>query len=612
MQQLVEQTVDESCAPERDPVDDFSYAAWVREFDTVGEAERISIRRQLRALHRHPLISIVLPVYNPDPVHLAAAIDSCRDQIYDNWELCIADDASTDAAVVPALKEFAARDVRIQLTLRGCNGHIAACSNSALELASGEWIALLDQDDLLAPHALACVAGTINFHPDAGLIYSDEDKIDETGGRCRPYFKSDWNPDLLLGQNCISHLGVYRSALLREVGSFREGFAGSQDYDVALRCSEQLRADQIRHIPRVLYHWRMIEGSVAHDAEAKPYAREAARRAIADHLKRRRVAGRVTPCPENVEWHRVVFDLPNPAPLASIIIPTRDHVELLEKCITSLRHHSDYSPLEIIVIDNGSVEKQTRAYLEKLASEPGARVINAPGKFNFSRLINRGAKEAQGEILVFLNDDVEATEGGWLREMVSHAARDAVGAVGARLWFPNGTLQHAGVITGLGGVASHAFHRFPAQPLARLNRTFILTQNYSAVTAACMAVRKEVFENVHGFDEALAANFNDVDFCLRLRQAGWQIVWTPYANLIHRESASRGLRSFAQRQRSHEELEWMSSKWGEQLLRDPFYSPNLSLVLPGFELAFPPRLVSLAQGGIGSEECPSWEANKIS
>ncbi len=253
-----------------------------------------------------------------------------RDHIYESWELCIADDASTNPEVPAALNKFAAGDTRIKITFRKHNGHIAACSNSALALATGEWVALLDQDDLLAEHALAVVAATLNQHPEAGLIYSDEDKIDETGARCRPYFKSDWNPELLLGQNCISHLGIYRSALLREVGGFREGFEGSQDYDVALRCSEQLRADQIRHIPRVLYHWRMIEGSVAHDAEAKPYAREAARRAIADHLKRRRMAGRVTPCPENVDWHRVVFDLPNPAPLASIIIPTRDHVELLE------------------------------------------------------------------------------------------------------------------------------------------------------------------------------------------------------------------------------------------------------------------------------------------
>jgi len=346
----------------------------------------------------------------------------------------------------------------------------------------------------------------------------------------------------------------------------------------------------------------MIVGSVAQDTEAKPYARESARRAIADHLERSGIAGQVTPCPEYFEWHRVVYDLPDPAPLVSLIIPTRDHVELLEKCVASVRYHTSYFPAEIIVVDNGSVEREARAYLEKLAAEPDTRVVNVAGEFNFSRLINRGAKEARGEILAFLNNDTEATEASWLREMVSHAVRKEVGAVGARLWFPNGTLQHGGVITGLGGVASHAFHRFPAQPPPRLNRTFILTQNYSAVTAACMAVRREVFENVHGFDEALAANFNDVDFCLRLRERGWQIVWTPYANLIHRESASRGVASFDQKARVQEELEWMNAKWGDQLHHDPFYSPNLSLILPGFDLAFPPRLRWLGKASFLNED----------
>ena len=577
--------------PKRAP--DRSYAAWIERFDTVRERERIAIRRHLRGLRRHPLISIVLPVYNPQLDLLEAAIKSVREQIYESWELCIADDASTNPEVPAALNEFAASDTRIKITFREHNGHIAACSNSALALATGEWVALLDQDDLLAEHALAVVAATLNQHPEAGLIYSDEDKIDETGARCRPYFKSDWNPELLLGQNCICHLGVYCSALLREVGSFREGFDGAQDYDVVLRCSERLRAEQIRHIPRVLYHWRMVEGSAAQDTEAKPYAREAARRAIADHLERSGIAGHVIPCPENAEWHRVVYDLPDPAPLVSLIIPTRDYVELLEKCVASVRHYTSYFPIEIIVVDNGSVEREARGYLEKLAAEPDTRVVNVGGEFNFSRLINRGATEARGEILVLLNNDTEATEASWLREMVSHAVRKEVGAVGARLWFPDNTLQHGGVITGLGGVASHAFHRFPAQPPPNLNRTFILTQNYSAVTAACMAVRREVFENVHGFDEALAANFNDVDFCLRLRERGWQIVWTPYANLIHRGSASRGVVSFDQKARVQEELEWMNTKWGDQLHYDPFYSPNLSLILPGLDLAFPPRLGKL-------------------
>ena len=440
---------------------DRSYAAWVKEFDTIGGRERIVIRRQLRALSSLPLISIVLPVYNPDLALLASAIDSVRAQIYQNWQLCIADDASTNPGVALMLQKYAASDARIVLTLRDRNGHIAACSNSALGLAAGQWIALLDQDDLLPEHALALVAAAINSHPAAGLIYSDEDKIDENGQRCRPYFKSDWNPELLLGQNCVSHLGVYRHTVVREVGGFREGLEGSQDYDLTLRCTEKLRPTQIRHIPRVLYHWRMIKGSVAAAAEAKPYAPVAARRAIADHLQRRGIAGRVESCPENREWHRVVYDLPQLPPLVSIIIPTRDRLPLLRRCIRSIREETLYSPFEIIIMDNGSAEEETRRFLQSIGQETNVTVVQDEGEFNFSRLINRGAELARGEILAFLNNDIEAKERNWLREMVSNAVRAEVGAVGARLWYPDGRLQHGGVV--LGGMEWRAtpFIAFP-------------------------------------------------------------------------------------------------------------------------------------------------------
>ena len=573
-----------------------SYSAWVKQFDSIEARERIVIRRQVRAFSTLPLISIVLPVYNPDLTFLACAIDSVRAQIYENWQLCIADDASTNPDVALMLRKYATCDARIALTLRDRNGHIAACSNSALGLATGEWIALLDQDDILPEHALALVAAAVNSHPDAGLIYSDEDKIDESGQRCRPYFKSDWNPELLLGQNCVSHLGVYRHAVVREVGGFREGFDGSQDYDLALRCAEKLRPSQIRHLPRVLYHWRMVEGSVAAVADAKPYAPEAARRAIADHLKRRGIAGRVEPCPENREWHRVVYDLAQPSPLVSIIIPTRDRLSLLRQCISSIRDQTGYSPFEIVIVDNRSSENETRQFLQSLEREPNMTVVRDEEEFNFSRLVNRGAELARGDILAFLNNDVEAKESNWLREMVSHAVRPDVGAVGARLWYPDGRLQHGGVVLGLNGVASHAFHRFPPQPIARMNRTFVLAQNTAAVTAACMVTRKTIFADLGGFDENLPGNFNDVDFCLRLRERGWLVVWTPYANLMHHESATRGQLADAQdRERRLREACYMEEKWSTQILRDPYYSPNLLLHSDGFDLAFPPRLSPLAE-----------------
>lgn len=577
-------------------ISDHSYAAWVKEFDTIGAPERIVLHRDLRALRRHPLISIVMPVYNPHLGHLSSAIDSVRAQIYENWELCIADDASTDASVAHTLKQYATDDSRIKITFRERNGHIAACSNSALELATGEWVALLDQDDLLSEHALAFVAATIEEHPQAGLIYSDEDKIEQTGVRCCPFFKSDWNPELLLGQNYVSHFGIYRRALLVEIGGFREGYEGSQDYDLALRCSEKLHPAQIRHIPRVLYHWRMVEGSAAAAAEAKPYAPEAARRAITDHLQRKDIDAAVVPCPENREWHRVIYHLRSPLPLVSIIIPTRDQVALLQRCLTSIREKTDYAPIEIVIVDNGSTKPETHAFLHDLALDPRIQIVTDNAEFNFSRLINDGVRIARGEILAFVNDDIETDKSDWLREMVSHAIRPEVGAVGARLWYPDGRLQHAGVVLGLHGVARHAFQRFLPQPVALMNRTFILSQNYSAVTAACMVLRKTGFDDVGGFDENLPNNFNDVDFCLRLRERGWQIVWTPYADLIHQESASRGRHSDSEeRARLLHDMAYLQEKWGEQLRNDPFYSPNLS-DSDAFALAWPPRIPPLSNG----------------
>jgi glycosyltransferase involved in cell wall biosynthesis len=574
--------------PARDPNKRIDYGEWLKRFDTV---DRAALERRLRQMRRQPLISILLPVYNPDLGLLEAAIESVARQLYGHWQLCLADDASRDPEVRPFLERKARDDSRIKLTFREKNGHISACSNSALELASGEWCALLDQDDAFAEKALAFVALEIDRHPNAGLIFSDEDKIDIAGARSNPFFKTDWNPELFLGQNYINHLGVYRTDLLRGIGGFREGLEGSQDYDLAFRCIEQLEPAQVRHIPRILYHWRMVPGSLAEVRDAKPYAKEAARRAIGDHLRRQKIAGWVEPCPENVESHRVIYELPERPPIVSIIIPVRDRIDLLERCVASIRERTDYPSIEFVIIDNRSVETATLNFLRKMEREIDAQIVRDDGPFNFSRLINRGAAAGRGEVFAFLNNDIEANESGWLREMVSHVMRMEVGAVGARLWYPDGTLQHGGVILGLGGVASHAFPRVPRGHAGYFNRTY-LQQNCSAVTAACMVVRREVFEKAAGFDETnFAISFNDVDFCLRLRTAGLQNVWTPYANLIHDESASRGHQRTPEEQAQFvREATCMQRKWGAELLRDPFYNPNLSLNLPGFELAVPPRL----------------------
>jgi GT2 family glycosyltransferase/glycosyltransferase involved in cell wall biosynthesis len=565
------------------------YQRWIAQFDTPNPATRAALRRKLRELPTHRLISIILPVYNPDLGLLEVAMDSVRNQIYEHWELCIADDASTDPKVRPFLEQIAAADPRIKLIFRERNGHISACSNSALALATGDWCVLLDQDDAFAEQTLALVALEVGRHPQAGLIYSDEDKIDAKGGRSNPFFKPDWNPELFLGQNYINHLGCYRADLLREIGGFREGFEGSQDYDLALRCVERLGPEQIRHIPLILYHWRMVGGSLAAIPDAKPYAKEAARRAIADHCQRQGMPGKVVPCPENTESHRFVHALTEPAPLASIIIPTRDRSELLKRCVDSIEARTDYGSFEIIIVDNESAEEETFDFF-RAVEERSVRVIAAGGPFNYSRLNNQAAGDARGDILVFLNNDTEVEDAGWLTEMISHAVRTEVGAVGARLWYPDDTLQHGGVVLGLGGVAGHAFPHIPRGHPGYFNRA-MLQQNCSAVTGACIAVRKAVFEKLRGFDEVnLGVTFNDIDFCLRLIQRGYRIVWTPYANLIHHESASRG------HQRTREEqtefvraVDYMQRKWGAQLMDDPFYNPNLSLNPPGFEIAFPPH-----------------------
>ncbi|MDQ3546048.1 MAG: glycosyltransferase family 2 protein [Verrucomicrobiota bacterium] len=570
--------------PEKPP----TYAEWLKRFATI---DPVALRRELRQIKEQPLVSILVPVYNPDLDLLGAAISSVKNQIYERWELCIADDASADPNVRPRLEQAAADEPRIKLTFRETNGHIAACTNSALQLATGAWCALLDQDDLLTEDALAQFALELDRHPDAGLIYSDEDKIDEAGARSSPYFKPDWNPELFLGQNFINHLGLYHTGLVREVGGFREGFEGSQDYDLVLRCLERLEPRQIRHIPRVLYHWRMVAGSVAAAPDAKPYAREAARRAITEHLERKGIAGQVEASPENSEAHRVVYSLGEKLPAVSIIIPFRDRVELLQRCLESVRAQTDYPDFEFVLVDNGSKEKSTLDFLKSQEPDSGTKVLRYTAPLNFSRLTNKGAAAARGEILLFLNNDIEAIEPGWLRELVSHAARLEVGAVGARLWYPDGTLQAGGVILGLGGVAGHAFPHLKRGRGGYFSRA-LLQQNISAVTGACLAVKKELFEKVGPFDETnLSISFNDIDFCLRLIAAGYLNVWTPFANLIHAESASRGHQP-TKKEQAHfvSEATFMQHKWGFELLHDPAYNPNLSLNLPGFELAVPPRL----------------------
>lgn len=567
------------------------YTEWVRQFDTRTEADRTNMRATQADFAHQPLISVLMPTYNPKADWLVEAIESVRNQIYPHWELCIADDASPDATIRPILERYASQDSRIKIVMRPENGHISAASNSALELVTGEWVALLDHDDILPEHALFWVAHTINAQPDVRLIYSDEDKIDETGRRFDPYFKSDWNPDLFYSHNMFCHLGVYETALMRSVGGFRVGFEGAQDYDLVLRCIEKIDPKQICHISRVLYHWRAHENSTAHGLDAKPYAMPMGVRALNEHFQRMDVSAKAKPIDAG---YQISYQLPEGLPLVSIIIPTRNGLKLLSQCIDSVVNKTTYSNYEILVIDNGSDDAATLAYLQKFETYPNCSVIRDSRPFNYSALNNNAVKQAKGEIIALLNNDIEVISPDWLSEMVSHALRPGIGAVGAKLWYPNDKLQHGGVVLGIGGVAGHIFMRNTRNQWGYFSRA-ALAQNLSAVTAACLVIKKSIFEAVDGLnDEDLAIAFNDVDFCIRVREAGYRNVWTPFAELYHHESATRGYEDTPEKQaRFSSEVIYMKKRWGALLQNDPAYSPNLTLDGDDFSLAWPPRTPAL-------------------
>lgn len=567
-----------------------TYNDWVNKFDILTSETRDLMQIQAKCFENRPLISIVMPVYNPNLTWLKEAISSVTQQIYQNWELCIADDASTDPLVKPLLQSLAEKDNRIKILLRKQNGHISAASNSALTLAGGEWICLLDQDDILAEHALYWVVNTINTCPSCQLIYSDEDKIDDTGVRSDPYFKSEWNQDLFYSHNMISHLGVYKTSLVREVGGFRIGLEGSQDYDLALRCMERIAPKEIQHIPRVLYHWRIHANSTASTTEAKPYAMLAGEKAINEHLARMAINAKA----ELIGYgYRVHYDLPYHAPLVSLIIPTRNGIELLKKCLDSILIKTTYSNYEIILIDNNSDDPATVRYLKKLRSKPKIRVISDTNPFNFSALNNSAINIAHGEIIGLINNDVEVISPDWLTEMVSHALRPEVGAVGAKLWYGDDTIQHAGIILGINGIAGHA-HRFTPKSDNGYCARASLIQSLSAVTGACLIVRKSIYIALGGLNEVdLKVTCNDVDFCLRLLKAGYRNIWTPYAELYHHESSSRGFDDNPEKiERSVKEIAYMQNHWGDLLQNDPAYNPNLTLDSEDFSLAWPPRLIN--------------------
>ncbi|WP_122490562.1 glycosyltransferase [Pseudomonas viridiflava] len=566
------------------------YSLWVKTYDILDEKKVARITDDLNTWDDGPVISIIMPVFNPPLDLLREAVESVRAQLYPHWELCIADDASTHLDVTEYLRTLSAQEDRIKVIFRDHNGHISAASNSALGLASGQFIALMDNDDLLPRHALYWVARTIRENPEAGLIYSDEDKIDVHGTRSSPYFKPDWNEYLFRSQNMVCHLGVYRRDLVNEAGQFRVGFEGAQDYDLALRCIERLDRSQIIHIPHVLYHWRAHEGSTALAGNEKPYAGQAGVNALNEHLQRKGEIGVAEL--SRLGMYRVRYPLPASQPLVSLIIPTRNAHALVKQCVDSIKRLTTYDNYEIILIDNGSDDPASLEYFAHLDQEENIRVVRDEGPFNYSALNNAAVRSANGELVGLINNDIEVITPDWLSEMVSIALQPDVGAVGARLWYPDDTLQHGGVIAGLGGVAGHSHKDLPKGAPGYFCRAELI-QEFSAVTAACLIIRKTVFEQVGGLEEEhLKIAFNDVDFCLKVKEAGYVNVWTPFAELYHHESATRGLEDTPEKQeRFAKEIEYIKTRW-PKIQMDYCYSPNLTLDYQDFSLAWPPRKIN--------------------
>jgi GT2 family glycosyltransferase len=551
--------------------DRHAYHLWLterREPIIIGGIDDTPERKaRTRAEKRSPLVSVLMPVFRPPRWALERAVGSVLAQRAADWQLCICDDGSHDGELTSYLRNLERLDRRIRVTALDENGGISAATNAALGLASGEFVAFLDQDDELAPTAIGAVAAAVATASDVDVLYSDEDKIDVKGERFAPFFKPEWSPDLLLSYAYICHLTVVRRSIVSEVGGLRSQFDGSQDYDLSLRATELAR--RIVHIPQVLYHWRAIASSTASGAAAKPWAFEAGRLVVADALARRGEAALVTEHPRFAGRYHVRRQI-NGKPRVSAIIPFRDEPELLATCATSLRADPGYDNFELVLVDNGSELPETEALLDRLGTQPNVVIVRAPGPFNWAAINNAAARVASGELLLFANNDIEARVGGWLDAMVGHAQRLAVGAVGARLVYPDGAIQHAGVAIGLGGIAGHVLRGLPSDRPGYASMA-IVTRDCSVVTGACVMVRREVFDEVGGFDEQLPVAFNDVDFCLKLREKGYLIVYTPLAELVHHESRSRGHTD------DDFEKNRVLARWGEALAAgDPYLNVHLS------------------------------------
>lgn len=554
------------------------YDEWYRK-NKISDEELASQKKH--KFSYEPKISIVVPTYNTDSQFLIEMIESVINQSYDNWELCIADGASTNKQVRDILEDYSKRYKKIKVKFLEENLMISGNTNEAMKLVTGEYIGLFDHDDLLTPDALFEVVQCLNENKNCDFVYSDEDKIDEKNSEYfDPHFKPDWSPDLMRSYNYITHFTVFSKDLYKAIGDFNSEYDGSQDYDMFLRLTEQAKC--IKHIPKILYHWRVHKNSTASGIGAKSYALEASRKALESHLKRIGEDG-IVKDGKYIGSFKVDYKIEG-KPLVSIIIPNKDEVSTLKKCITSIIRKTTYENYEILIVENNSTEEKTFKYYDDLINKyNNVRVIKWDSGFNYSAINNFAVKQARGEYVILLNNDVEIITKKWIEEMLMHAQRKDVGIVGAKLYYPDETIQHAGVIMGIGSVAGHSHKYFHRDEMGHAGRLKVV-QNLSGVTAACLMVSKSIYNEVNGLDEGYRVAFNDVDFCMKVREKGYLVIFTPYTELYHYESKSRGAENTPEKiERFNNEIKRFEQKWG-LWMKDPYYNSNLTLIREDFSL----------------------------
>lgn len=563
---------------ERFEPEEVPYEPWYEAY--VPDEETLNRQRKRKFLNA-PLISVVVPAYHTPPLFLRQMLDSLVAQTYGGWELCIANGSPDDKEMEAVLEEYEKRDSRIRHENLKENLGIAENTNAAFRMAKGEFIGLLDHDDLLAPNALYEIALALEKNPEADVVYTDEDKVTtDLKEHFQPHLKPDFNLDLLRSNNYICHFFTVRREIVEQVGGFRKEFDGAQDYDFIFRCTEEAR--KILHIPEILYHWRTHKESTADNPASKMYAFEAGKRAIEAHLKRTGTDGEVSHTPD-LGFYRVKYPVKG-EPLISIIIPNKDEKESLEACLKSIWEKTTYKNYEIIVVENNSTSDEIFQYYKEI-SQKGVRLLRWKKEFNYSAINNFGAAHAKGEFLLFLNNDVTVITPDWLTELAGLCQRKEVGAAGVKLLYPDNTIQHAGCVIGIGGIAGHMFVDMPANRTGYLHKASLL-QDMSAVTAACMIMKKQVFDQVGGFTEELAVAFNDVDLCLKINKAGSLVVYDPYVQLYHMESKTRGAEDSKEKVRRFQtEIEYMRCHWLDILKNgDPYYNKNLSLTKWNYSL----------------------------